>query len=177
MSRRANPKIVGGFVLAAIALLVGGALVFGSFSFFEVTRTAVVFFAGSVDGLTQGSAVLFRGVPIGRVVDVGIRYDPQTNTLAIPVIIEIRPGVIAKYSPPGQTNVELLNSLIDHGLRARLESASLVTGQQVVAFNFFPGTRSISRRRICRIFRYPPYRRRRSRSCRRSMSRREICRR
>ena len=90
MSRRANPKIVGGFVLAAIALLVGGALVFGSFSFFEVTRTAVVFFAGSVDGLTQGSAVLFRGVPIGRVVDVGIRYDRQTNTLAIPVIIEIR---------------------------------------------------------------------------------------
>jgi paraquat-inducible protein B len=140
MSRRANPKIVGGFVLAAIALLVGGALVFGSFSFFEVTRTAVVFFEGSVDGLTQGSAVLFRGVPIGRVVDVGIRYDPQTSTLAIPVIIEIRPGVIAKYSPPGKTNVELLNLLIDHGLRARLESASLVTGQQVVALNFFPGT-------------------------------------
>jgi len=43
MSRRANPKIVGGFVLAAIALLAGGALVFGSFSFFEVTRKAVVF--------------------------------------------------------------------------------------------------------------------------------------
>jgi paraquat-inducible protein B len=140
MSRRANPKIVGGFVLAAIALLVAGALVFGSFTFFEATRKILVFFQGSVDGLTQGSAVLFRGVPIGRVVDVGIRYDPQTSTLAIPVIIEIRPGVIAKYSPPGQTNVELLNSLIDHGLRARLESASLVTGQQVVALNFFPGT-------------------------------------
>ena len=140
MSRRANPKIVGGFVLAAIALLAGGALVFGSFSFFEVTRKAVVFFQGSVDGLTQGSAVLFRGVPIGRVVDVGIRYDRQTNTLAIPVIVEIRPGVVEKYSPPGRTNVELVNSLIDHGLRARLESASLVTGQQVVAFNFFPGT-------------------------------------
>ena len=90
MSRRANPKIVGGFVLAAVVLLVAGALVFGSFSFFEVTRKAVVFFEGSVDGLTQGSAVLFRGVPIGRVVDVGIRYDRQTNTLAIPVIIEIR---------------------------------------------------------------------------------------
>ena len=140
MSRRANPKIVGGFVLAAIVLLVGGALVFGSFSFFEVTRTAVVFFEGSVDGLAQGSAVLFRGVPIGRVLGVGIRYDPQTNTLAIPVIVEIRPGVVEKYSPPGRTNVELVNSLIDHGLRARLESASLVTGQQVVALNFFPST-------------------------------------
>ena len=46
--------------VSAIALLVGGALVFGSFSFFEVTRTAVVFFEGSVEGLTQGSAVLNR---------------------------------------------------------------------------------------------------------------------
>jgi ABC-type transporter Mla subunit MlaD len=62
MSRRANPKIVGGFILAAIGLLVAAALVFGTFTFFEVTRRFVVFFQGSVDGLTQGSAVLFRGV-------------------------------------------------------------------------------------------------------------------
>jgi len=38
MSRRANPKLVGGFILAAIGLLVAAALVFGSFTFFEVTR-------------------------------------------------------------------------------------------------------------------------------------------
>jgi paraquat-inducible protein B len=140
MSRRANPKLVGAFVLTAIALLVAAALVFGSFTFFEVTRKAVVFFQGSVDGLTQGSAVLFRGVPLGKVVDVGIRYDPQNSTFEIPVIIEIRPSVIGRYSPPSQQNVELMQSLIDQGLRARLESASLVTGQQVVQLNFFPGT-------------------------------------
>ncbi len=46
MSRRANPKIVGGFVLAAIGLAVAAALVFGSFTFFEVTRKVVVFFRG-----------------------------------------------------------------------------------------------------------------------------------
>lgn len=140
MSRRANPKLVGGFVLAAIALLVAAALVFGSFSFFEVTRRAVVFFQGSVDGLTQGSAVLFRGVPLGKVVDVGLRYDPSDKTFEIPVIIEIRPGVIARFSPAAATNIELMKQLIDEGLRARLESASLVTGQQVVQLNFFPGT-------------------------------------
>jgi phospholipid/cholesterol/gamma-HCH transport system substrate-binding protein len=33
-----------------------------------------------------------------------------------------------------------MKELIDRGLRARLESASLVTGQQVVQLNFFPGT-------------------------------------
>jgi paraquat-inducible protein B len=140
MSRRANPKLVGAFVLTAIALLVGAALVFGSFTFFEVTRRFVVFFQGSVDGLTQGSAVLFRGVPLGRVVDVGIRYDPSDRSFEIPVIIEIRPSVIARYSPPATVKTEFMKQLIDAGLRARLESASLVTGQQVVQLNFFPGT-------------------------------------
>jgi paraquat-inducible protein B len=140
MSRRANPKLVGAFVLAAIALLVGAALVFGSFTFFEVTRKFVVFFQGSVDGLTQGSAVLFRGVPLGRVVDVGIRYDPADRSFEIPVIIEIRPNVIGRYSPPAAPNTKLIAQLIDAGLRARLESASLVTGQQVVQLNFYPGT-------------------------------------
>jgi len=140
MSRRANPKLVGGFILAAIGLLVAAALVFGSFTFFEVTRRFVVFFQGSVDGLTQGSAVLFRGVPLGRVIDVGIRYDPRDSSFEIPVIVEIRPGVIARYSPAATMEPEGLKRLIDAGLRARLESASLVTGQQVVQLNFFPGT-------------------------------------
>jgi paraquat-inducible protein B len=140
MSRHANPKLVGGFVLAAIALLVAAALVFGSFNFFQTTRKFVVFFEGSVDGLTAGSAVLFRGVPLGQVTDVGIRYDPSNSSFEIPVIIEIRPGVIARYSPPIAPNTELMKELIDRGLRARLESASLVTGQQVVQLNFFPDT-------------------------------------
>jgi paraquat-inducible protein B len=140
MSRRANPKLVGGFVLAAIGLAVAAALVFGSFTLFEQTRKFVVFFQGSVDGLAQGSQVLFRGVPIGKVVDIGIRYDPRDSSFAIPVIIEIRPGVIAKYSAPATLSPEGLERLIDEGLRARLETSSLVTGQQVVQLNFFPGT-------------------------------------
>ena len=141
MSRRANPKLVGGFVLAAIGLAVAAALVFGSFTVFEPTRKFIVFFQGTVDGLAQGSQVLFRGVPVGKVVDIGIRYDPRDSSFAIPVIIEIRPGVIAKYSPPAATlSAEGVRRLIDEGLRARLETSSLVTGQQVVQLNFFPGT-------------------------------------
>jgi len=101
----------------------------------------VVFFEGSVDGLAQGSAVLFRGVPLGRVIDVGIRYDPRNRSFEIPVVIEMRPSVIARWSPSAQKSPEeTLKSSIDEGLRARLETASLVTGQQVVQLNFFPGT-------------------------------------
>ena len=64
MSRRANPKLVGSFILTAIGLLVAAALVFGSFTFFEVTRRFGVFFpgiGGRVDArfggaLSRGSA-------------------------------------------------------------------------------------------------------------------------
>jgi paraquat-inducible protein B len=139
-SRRANPRLIGGFVIGGIGLLVAAALVFGSFTFFETTRRFVVFLEGSVDGLTVGSPVLFRGVPLGQVVEVGIRYDPTQKLFEIPVIIQIRPNVIKKYSPPSTLEPAGLQQLIDQGLRARLESASLVTGSQVVQLNFYPGT-------------------------------------
>ena len=116
------------------------ALVFGGFNLFQPTDKFVVFFQGTVDGLAQGSQVLFRGVPVGTVVDIGIRYDPRDSSFEIPVIITIRPGVIAKYSPPATLSAGGLKRLIDEGLRARLETSSLVTGQQVVQLNFFPGT-------------------------------------
>jgi paraquat-inducible protein B len=48
--------------------------------------------------------------------------------------------VIAKYSPPATLSTEGVKRLIDEGLRARLETSSLVTGQQVVQLNFFPGS-------------------------------------
>ena len=41
MSRRANPTLIGGFIIGAIALAVAAALVFGSFTFFQVTRRFV----------------------------------------------------------------------------------------------------------------------------------------
>ena len=138
-SRRANPRLIGGFVIGGIGLLVAAALVFGRFTFFETTQRFVVFLEGSVDGLTVGSPVLFRGVPLGQVVEVGVRYDPADKSFEIPVIIQIRPDVIQKYSPPSALAAGL-KQLIDQGLRARLESASLVTGSQVIQLNFYPGT-------------------------------------
>jgi paraquat-inducible protein B len=79
-------------------------------------------------------------VPLGQVVEVGIRYDPARKSFEIPVIIQIRPDVIEKYSPPSTLDPAGLGQLFDQGLRARLESASLVTGSQVVQLNFHPGT-------------------------------------
>jgi paraquat-inducible protein B len=142
MSRRANPKLIGGFVIGAIALMVAAALVFGTFTFFQNTRRFVAYFQGSVEGLNVGSPVLFRGVPIGKVTQIAIRYDRATNDLSIPVIIQVNPGVIEGWDPDqsGPFNTTRFNKLLDKGLRARLESTSLVTGQKAVQLEFFPGT-------------------------------------
>src|SRR5215470_9236805 len=70
----------------------------------------------------------------------GFATTPRTAVLRSRSSSKIRPGVIARYSPAATMEPEGLKRLIDAGLRARLESASLVTGQQVVQLNFFPGT-------------------------------------
>lgn len=142
MSRRANPKLIGGFVIGAIVLMVVAALVFGTFTFFQSTRRLVVFFDGSVDGLIVGSPVLFRGVPIGKVTQVTIRYNRDKNDLSIPVIVEVNPGVIEQWDPEqsGPFNTTRYRKLLDKGLRARLESTSFVTGQKAVQLDFFPDT-------------------------------------
>jgi hypothetical protein len=53
----------------------------------------------SVAGLTVGSLILFRGVPLGQVVEGRVRYDPADKYFEIPIIIQNRPDVIQKYFP------------------------------------------------------------------------------
>ena len=49
MSKKANPTIIGGFVLGAIAVVVAGVAIFGSGKFFEHRPRAVAFFEGDID--------------------------------------------------------------------------------------------------------------------------------
>ena len=72
MSRETNPKIVGAFVLGALALIVVVFVVFGSGKLFQPLETYVTYFRGNVKGLKVGSPVLVRGVEIGK--EAGLRY-------------------------------------------------------------------------------------------------------
>ena len=86
METRASYVAVGAF---AILLLVGGlfmAIWFGGVSLDQETKPYRIEFQGAVDGLSTGSAVRYRGVPVGTVSD--IRIDPG-NVELIRVDIEI----------------------------------------------------------------------------------------
>jgi paraquat-inducible protein B len=139
MAKKANPKLIGGFVIGAIALALIGAIAFGGTRFLTPRAEAVLFFpSASLSGLDVGSPVTFRGVRIGRVTGLVIHFDVDKQTLQIPVYIEIETNKIEIVS--GQRNIKNIQALVDRGLRAQLVVQSLVTGQASIEFNFRPDT-------------------------------------
>jgi paraquat-inducible protein B len=138
MSKQANKTVIGIFVVVAIALVVLAVLILGSGKFFKQTLKAVCYFEGSVGGLNIGAPVVFRGVRIGSVTDVILTVDSSKLMFTIPVYIEIEPD---KFSVIGVRPKELgqnLKTFIDRGLRASLETQSIVTGQMQVGLDLKP---------------------------------------
>jgi len=138
MSKPASKTLIGIFVLGAIALVVIAISVLGSGKFFKMTLKAVCYFEGSVGGLNVGSPVVFRGVKVGSVSGVKLRYDPKTQGIEIPVFMELEPETLEREKGSRRTPAEGLKLLIDRGLRASLEMQSLVTGQMQVGLDFRP---------------------------------------
>lgn len=139
--KKASPTLIGVFVLGAIALAVGGVVVFGSGRFFRERTRVILYFEGSVNGLAVGAPVKFKGVTIGEVAEIRLVMDREENIVAIPVVAEIDDGML---STDVGTDVHLddedVASLVRAGLRATLESQSLVTGLLFVGLDIQPGS-------------------------------------
>jgi paraquat-inducible protein B len=96
----------------------------------------VSYFPGSVGGLAAGSDVTMHGLVVGHVTDVRLTYDPPTEAILAPVRYEVEPERIVGIGVEKRTPEEAVASVVKLGLRASLQSASLITGQQVVALDF-----------------------------------------
>ena|SRR5208337_1828637 len=146
MSKQANTKLIGGFVVGAIVLTVTGILLFGSGKFFKHERKFVLFFQDSVKGLNIGAPVDFKGVKVGTVTDVKIVLNKKDLSLLIPVTIEIDPDRITfdeRMSELGKLvekrgTKTFIQLLIKEGLKAQLAMQSLVTGQLGIHLDFYP---------------------------------------
>lgn len=146
MSRAANPAVVGGFVIGAIALVVASILVFGGGRLFQDRLAAIAYFSGNVRGLQEGSSVEFRGVRVGTVRAIQLVYDSGAKEMRIPVLLELEPGRLAVVDDSGALGggaadeVRFLDALVAQGLRARLDLKSFVTGQLAVSLDMYPDT-------------------------------------
>ncbi len=136
MNRRANPTIVGAFIIGAIALFVAGLIIFGSGSLLSRRLHAVAFFEGNIQGLNVGAPVNLRGVRVGTVTAIRIEVDFKTGMVLIPVYMEFDPKLIklrdASIRPEDVLHPAMLKNAIDRGLRARMALQSFVTGQLLV---------------------------------------------
>jgi paraquat-inducible protein B len=97
----------------------------------------VSYFPGSVKGLGPGSEVTMHGLMIGHVTDARLAYDPVTNAVVAPVHFEVQPErIVGVGKQVYKTMAEAVDAMVKRGLRATLQSASLITGQQEVALDF-----------------------------------------
>jgi paraquat-inducible protein B len=133
---------VGAFVLGGLLLVLGAVIFFGRFNFFNPAIRAVVVFQDSIAGLSVGSAVTFRGVPVGSVENIAIQFDPRNSIALIPVIVRIEPERAKIERPNGTAGVDL-PELIKRGLRAELNVQSFVTGQSQIDLDFDPGSEPV----------------------------------
>lgn len=100
----------------------------------------LTYFPGPVRGLTAGTPVQMRGVEVGRVRDVRLRYVPETASLETPVTLEIDPRRLEFQVTPLTTREELrgalngaLASLVRKGMRATLSSSLVLPGAGAVS--------------------------------------------
>jgi paraquat-inducible protein B len=97
----------------------------------------VSYFPGSVRGLAAGSQVVMHGLVIGQVTSVSLTYDRSNDAVMAPVHYDVQPERIVGFGRRVYaTTREAVEDVLRHGLRASLESASLITGEQMISLDF-----------------------------------------
>ena len=111
--------------------------------------TYLTYIPGPVHGLTPGTPVQMKGVTVGRVRDVRLRYVPETATLETPVTIEIDPRKLELPISSGTTLADVrgtmndaLQKLVQKGMRATLATSLVLPGASAVSLENVgkPGT-------------------------------------
>ncbi len=148
MGKRANPAVVGAFVVGAVVILVAAVALFGSGRLFRTTYPYIVYFTGDVNGLSVGAPVKFKGVELGSVAKIMLSvggdnllsdiYDP--DDVRIPVIIELDEEATLQRGAANAPNPAMVKRLIDLGLRAELSMESFVTGILYVKLDIDPNS-------------------------------------
>jgi paraquat-inducible protein B len=111
--------------------------------------TYVTYFPGPVHGLTAGTSVQMKGIEVGHVREVRLRYVPASASLETPVTIEIDPRKLEIGVSPSTTKDELratmndvLQKLVQKGMRATLMTSLVLPGASGVSLDTIaaPGT-------------------------------------
>jgi paraquat-inducible protein B len=109
----------------------------------EIVYTAE--FPGNQRGLEPGISVELQGAEVGEVKEVHQRYDEHHHELVTRVAFSVDPDRVNIEDMPHPAGVDRgemvggwLKTLVEHGTRAQVMSASFITGQKLIALDPFP---------------------------------------
>src|SRR4030042_1313916 len=145
MSMKPNYFKIGVFVILAIALIFGAAVVFGAGLFAQEKIYFETYFTEPISGLNVGSPIELRGVNIGKVENIAfvskiygdmVQSIQQTTKYGLCVVVV---GSAPRESWQG-LNLEqadaLLLQMVARGLRFQITS-NLLTGQSYLQADYF----------------------------------------
>ncbi len=122
---------------------------------YKDTLRYVMYFNGSVRGLTEGAPVQVRGITIGIVRSINLEVDDQSSAIRIPVVVDISLDRIKEMSKDIVNDDQaLIAALVNKGLRAQLQTGSLITGQLLIDLDFYPDSKP---REIIKTGKYPEF--------------------
>lgn len=114
MEIRASYMIVGVVVLALIAGLAGFSAWLVKSDIDQLAISYAIYFEGSVTGLQDGSQVQYRGIPVGRITEIGIDPDNVERVRVVAEIDDITPitkDTIATLEMQGITGIAYVQLL------------------------------------------------------------------
>jgi len=127
---------IGLFVLGGLALLIAVLFFLGMNDIFTNKARMRTYFSESVQGLTVGSAVKYRGVPIGNVTRISIRVSDKLVEVDMAVELEHFVSGGEKKQQQRSEFRRFFQSELEQGMRCRLEYTG-ITGMRYVDFDYY----------------------------------------
>lgn len=138
MSERPHSVAIGAFVVGALLIAVGGILFISGTGLGTEKEKVVMVFDSSVKGLSPGAPVALRGVQIGQVTDIKLILDMEA--VDVITVVEAEFDTKNMLSRGRRTEENYTLALIDRGMRAQLNTQSLLTGLLYIQLDFHPGS-------------------------------------
>lgn len=122
--------IIGLFVLLGTLVLIGSIFWLGANEFFKTRNYYLSYFEGSIQGLEQGSAVKYLGIPIGNVKDISISPDGK--------LVEVKMLIDPKLKITPAMRIKLEYSGLAGGKFLQIFTPDSGTNFPVVKYQFKP---------------------------------------
>lgn len=157
MRKQPNKKLIGLFSVAGITLFLAVMFLFiGDKLFVRSSDLAVLYFDETLKGLRGGSPVVFRGVEVGKVSKIDIVTDLDDMSFRLPVYININQSVFKKHGYGEIKNKKDFTKLmVERGLKARLTTQNLLTGQLMIEMEILPDQPIVYRGGVGKIIEIP----------------------